>query len=93
MLVVVPIAEDDGILLIVGVCLLWRVNNDRSAETVDVLTLGTQIKSAFTALSSTVVSTHSSVGVDPVGAPLAGRVDGDNVVECLTGRNTAVKAR
>ena len=38
-LVVVPVSEDDGELLIVRVLLLRRVDDHRSAKTVDVLTL------------------------------------------------------
>lgn len=39
MLIVVPVAENDGELLVVGVHLLRRVNDDGRAKTVDVLTL------------------------------------------------------
>ena len=38
-LVVVPVSEDDGELFVVLVLLLWRVDDYRGAETVDVLTL------------------------------------------------------
>ena len=47
-LVVVPVTEDDGELLIVLVLLLWRMDDYRSTKTVDVLTLGST-KSAIVA--------------------------------------------
>ena len=70
MLVVVPVAEDDGVLLVVLVRLVGGVDDEGRAETVDVLA--------------------RRVRVCPVGAPLAGGVDGDDVVVVLAGRDTAV---
>ena len=89
-LVVVPVAEDDGELGVVTVFLLWWVDDDGGAEAVDVLALYGKERCVSMCGRVRVKDTYEGMRVDPVGSPLAGCVDGDAVIECLARRDTTV---
>ena len=83
-LTMVPVAEDDGELIVVRVYFGWRVEEKRCAETVDVLSLY-----FISVIAETRPGwiTYGCVGVNPVGAPLTRRVEWYYIIELATWRN------
>jgi hypothetical protein len=69
MFLVIPITQDYGEFIVVGIYLLWWMNNEWGTLSINVITLRDVKKSQIETLNPE-FGTHTRVGVNPVSAPL-----------------------